>query len=68
MVPDRHGSDTVSESERCSDTIPICVGAVSESERCSDTISTPVRAVSESERCSDTIPTRDRSRIGAKYQ
>ena len=58
-VSDRHSSDTVSESERCSDTVPtpyrstIGVGEVLRYH--SDT-------VSESERCSDTIPTHGRSR------
>ena len=40
-VSDRHSSDTVSESERCSDTAPT---PVSESERCSDTIPTRCRS------------------------
>ena len=64
-VSDRHGSDTVSESERCSDTAPTpCRSSIGVGEvlrYCSDT-------VSESERCSDTVPTQCRSRIGAEYQ
>ena len=60
-MSDRHSSDTVSESESCSDTSPTpCRSSIGVGEvlrYCSDTMS-------ESERCSDTIPTRCRSSIG----